>query len=496
MSRFPRQAGAVWLGLVLLVMPLHAADPPPREDADLAQLAALLEAQQQRIQALQTELAAAQPAGDEAARADALRQQIREIFSDQAFRENLMPSQLQAGYDKGFFIRSSDDQFKMVFNGRMQFRWSYYNANTRNQWRQPRLDRDDRTGMDIRRLRFGVQGHAFTPDLTYLLEFQADSPSSYDLAMQYAWVNYRFADEFQFRAGLIQVAGTRASFQSSANMQFPEYPMSDFLFTLGTGVGGRFWGQLFNKRLEYYVDVVNSFNGPTNRTITPDPAELDNHPGLAFRAVWHALGDNPTQDFVSWGDIEHHETPALDLGFHYAFNEDHGDARTSRTIFGRRSALPGGFGVTTTNGLQINQFGLDAAFKFRGFSVSGEYYLQMVDPRHVGRTPFTPLALLTGEGETTTNQGAYVQTGYFLPIPGLEKKLELVARVGGVRTTAGDTEGVWTYAGGVNYYFQGNRVKLQTEVERVYEVPLSAGGTFANANDDALVFRVQLQVWF
>jgi phosphate-selective porin OprO/OprP len=486
---------ALAAAVLLLTFDPQAVGQSQSQQDLLTQLEDLYRAQQQRISALEAQLA--ESVSEDAARVELMRQQIREILSEQEFREKLAPSVLTAGYDKGFFLRSSDNQFLMKVNGRMQFRWTHYATRARNRYLAPRLERDDRTGFDVRRLRLVISGHAYTPDLTYLVETMADSPTSYDPMLLYAWVNYRFIDEFQFRGGLMQLAGTRATFQSSANMQFADYPTVDFAFTSWTGVGARFWGQLFKKRVEYYLDVVNSLVGPNNRTITPDGArELDNNPAIAFRAVWHALGENPTTDFVDWGDVSYHENPALDLGFHYLFNDDQGDLQTSRIVFKRRSVLDGGFGVTTTNGCQINQFGWDAAFKYRGFSISGEYFLRIVDPRRAWRQPFAPVWLLTGEESTVANHGAYVQTGYFLPIPGLERKLEVVARIQGLSTNIGGTEGTWSYGGGVNYYMEGNKVKLQAEVEKISEVPLSANSVMAEVNDDALIFRVQLQVAF
>jgi len=471
---------------------------PLRADSatELAQIEALLEARQRRIETLREQVAAGEAQDADAARVAAMRQQIRQILSEPEFRESLMPSALQAGYDKGFFLRSSDEKFLMKINGRVQFRWTYYDTQTRNHYTQPRRDRDDYAGFDAKRIRMTLSGHAYTPNLTYLVKVLADSPTTYDPRLWYAWVNYRFIDEFQFKAGMMQLAGTRAAFHSSSTMQFPEYPTPDGVFSLGIGLGARLWGQAFGKRLEYFLDVANALGSQYNRVITPDPAELDNNPAIAFRAVWHALGENPTGDFVDWADLQFHESPALDFGFHYAFNEDNGDAQTSRIVFGRRSPLPGGFGLTTSNGLQINQFGCDAAFKWQGFSLSGEYVVQVLDARRTSGPPFTPLYLLTGDASTVANQGAYVQTGWFLPIPGLEKKLEAVARVGGVATNAGETEGTWFYAGGVNYYFQGNRVKLQADVEKITEVPISQNSWLGNVNDDALIFRVQLQVAF
>jgi hypothetical protein len=90
-----------------------------------------------------------------------------------------------------------------------------------------------------------------------------------------------------------------------------------------------------------------------------------------------------------------------------------------------------------------------------------------------------------------------VQLGYFLPIPGLEKKLEVAARAGGISALANGQEGTWEYGAGLNYYIQGHNVKLQTDVNKVTEVPVtSSSNSLANVNDDALIWRVQLQLAF
>lgn len=175
---------------------------------------------------------------------------------------------------------------------------------------------------------------------------------------------------------------------------------------------------------------------------------------------------------------------------------DAGDQRTTRIPFPRPDPQgPGGFGLTSTNGLQIHQFGWDAMFKYRGFSASGEYVLRLVDPR--GERPLAPWTQLTGQRDTTAQHGAYVQCGYMLPIPGLERKLEVVGRIGGMSALADGREATWEYAGGVNCYFRGDDVKLPADVTKVSEVPIpSSPHSLANVNDDALIFRVQVQLAF
>ena len=465
----------------------------------LARLEALLAAQQQRIEALQEEVAATSMRDVEAARLDVMRQQIREVLSETEFRESLMQSTTQTGYDNGFFIRSSDDNFLMKINGYTQFRWTHYATRSSNKYLNPGFQRDDRTGFDLQRIRLIFSGHVHDKDLTYHLQIRGDAPDGYDVLLHWAYLNYRFRDEFQIRAGIFKLASTRSQLTDESGFQFVDRPMTEAVFGLSDGLGIRFWGQLFDKRFEYRLDIVNSLNRGLGRTITPDPAELDSNPAILFRAVWNALGENPgNSEMVTEGDTEMRDDPFLSFGFHYAFNDDMSDASTTRIPFGLpRRFGTGGFGLTTTNGLQINQFGLDTMFKYQGFSASGLYVLRIVDPRRAGRRPFTPWWLATGQGSTTVQHGAYAQFGYFLPIPALENKLEAVVRVGGISTLAADQEGTWEYAAGLNYYIKGHKIKLQTDVTKVSEVPISnSASSLANVNDDALIFRVQLQVAF
>ncbi|MBP7745591.1 MAG: hypothetical protein KA383_05620 [Phycisphaerae bacterium] len=508
-AQVTRRCTLAILFLGLIVMPVRADDQATTDDGKLSRLEALLDAQQQKIEALEQQVAAAQQADLDAARVEQMKQQIREVLSEQEFRESLMPSTVQAGYDGGFFIRSSDDKFKIQFNGQLQFRYTYYATRDHNRYLSPGMRRTDRSGFDFARINLDISGHVYSKDLTYFIELSAPSATNLDVVLSYAWINYRIVDEFQIRAGVFKTANLRANTVSNAKYQFVEAPMMDAVFGLNDGMGIRFWGQLFNKKVEYYVDVVNSLNTPATQTITTDETWLanghDNNPGILARLVWHALAgecrgpihaDDPAR-FDTMCDIEHSLQPALDFGMHYAYTEDWHDG-TIRIPFPRRTFFrDGGFGLTSSEGLQINQFGIDAGFKYQGFSLTGEYVVRMLDVRNAANAPFTPLYLLTGDDSTNVQHGAYLQTGYFLPIPGWEDKFEVVGRVGGISALSGGQEGTWEYAGGFNYYIKGHNVKLQTDVTKISEVPISNSTySLANVNDDALIWRVQLQVAF
>lgn len=472
------------------------------ENELIARLESMVTAQQSRLEELQQQVDAAAEDQVEAARTEMMKAQIREVLSESEFRESLMPSTLQAGYDGGFYIRSSDDKFLMKVFGRIQVRWTHYATRSENRYLSPGMRRNDRSGFDAERVRLGVFGHAYTPDLEYYLELEADQANTYDYVLSEAWVNYKFMDELQFRAGYLTLAGMRASMTSNANYQFVDGSIVDAVFGSGYGVGARFWGTCADK-IEWYLDITNGItNGEgdaANRVIRPDEAiENDNNPGIIFHTIWHVL---PGDDGVNmWTQADHTltQSPALDLGFHYIFNEDDGDNPTGVMPFPRRTFFrEGGFGVVPTAGLQFHHFGLDAAMKWMGFSTTAEYVIRVVDVRNGDSWPYAPLFLATGDGSTNAQHGAYVQCGYFLPIPGMEKKLEAVARVGGISSLSGGQGGTWEYAAGLNYYLEGDNVKIQTDVTKISEVPIANSEySLANVNDDALIWRVQLQVAF
>lgn len=488
---YRRRGDKTWLVLLAMGAVAQAGQVP--DTSTLEVLEARLAAQQQQIDTLQREIELT--AGETADQASTtLKRHIREVLADAEFRSSLTPATAVVGYDGGFYIRSTDELFHLRVNANLQTRWTSYITQEKNRYLSPRLRRDDRTGFDLTRIRVGLRGHVYDKNLTYLIEMRADSAVAYDFEAFYAYFNYRFSDEFQITTGLFKLASTRSQILSESEMQLADRPISDAVFSLDRGIGVRFWGDLLQKKLTWYVDVVNGFASTRDQTITPDPALRDNTPALLAKLVWHALGEDYRSDFRSQADLPRHPSPALDFGLGYAFSDDAFGSQLRLPFPRPRTLRGGGFAQTTADGVMLHQVGADAAFKYDGLSVTGEYLVRFIDPRRADRAPWT---LLSGAEDSDAQQGAYLQVGYFLPIPGFEDKIEAVARVGGVSLAANDQEGVWDYGGGVNYYIEGNRVKLQAGVTRVSEAPArNAAYSLANLNDDALIWTVQLQVGF
>lgn len=494
MSRSWCAAAAAALG-VMLGGKSALARADSADEATLAALENMRVAQQERLRTLEAQAAQEEP---ERLRAAALRAQIRELLADAEFREELAQTTTLAGYDDGFFLKSSDDAYTLNLNGFMQFRWTHAGVQARNRYLDRQRERDDRTGFDIQRIRIIASGNVGSENLTYEFDVLADSPEQYNAGLLWAYFNYRFADEFQVTAGRFNIPGTRANYGDERGYQLIEMPLADAVFNIGDGTGVMIWGDVAAARISYYASIVNGLNGPDNRVITSDDQrELDGNPAFVGRLVWHALGDDPDAGQYE-GDTHFLESPALNIGAHYAFNEDDGDADT--TLIPYPWVAPrggGGFALTNSNGLRVQQAGVDATFKFMGFSLAAEYEVRFLDVTRSNDLPLAPLYRLTGDKSTNAQHGAYLQAGYFLPIPGFEKKVEIAGRVGGISALAGMHEAAWEYAGGVNWYLHGHHLKVQTDVTRIQEAPISNEYLgLGNVNDGALIWRVQMQVAF
>ncbi len=479
-------------------------------DADntIARLEEILQHQRARLENLQEQVAAVEE-GSESARIAAMKEQIREVLGETEFRASLAPSAIQVGYERGLFIRSSNELFSIRVNTRIQFRWTHYGTGSRNRYTSPKLHRNDRTGFDLPRIYTAFSGHAYSKDLTYGFILDGSEYRGYNFGVLHAWVNYRFIDEFQIRAGIMRVSGTRANY-NTATMQMVETPVVEEALTLHRGLGVRFWGRLRQGKPvhgQYRLDIINTLANPGTRTITTDrdlyTLGHDNNPAIVFRTVWSLLdgtceqpSDEIPYNFASC-DLACHTSPALNIGFHYAFQEDDHDGSLRIPVANRGPTTPGGFALITSEGMQIHQFGLDGGFKYRGFSAMAEYVLRLLDVRRGGSASPAPIFQATGEGSTTSQHAAYLQCGYFLPIPGFERKIELAGRVGWLHVSTGGSETMWEYGGGLNYYIEGHRVKLQTDVTKITEAPFAfSANSLANVNDEALIWRVQLQFAF
>lgn len=190
-------------------------------------MARRLEALEKRNAALQQEVVDLKAESGERwlteERAAEIRGIVQDVLADAGERSNLQSSGMTAGWDDGFFLSSPDGRFRMNIAGFSQARWMW------SEMRQPLPPGAvnfptnlTATGFDLPNTQLWMDGHIFSPDVTYMIKarFANQNPSSFNyqaanepggfvnyggdgggFQLMDAWVRIALTDEWSFRAG-------------------------------------------------------------------------------------------------------------------------------------------------------------------------------------------------------------------------------------------------------------------------------------------------------
>ncbi len=269
------------------------------------------------------------------------------------------------GYDKGFYIQSKDQKFKLVMGGYIQPQFSW-------QWVE---DGGDTDTFRLRRARLKWLGHAFSKNIQYLME--------YDLAgskMLSAYLQLVAADSFKFRIGQYEVPFNFEGTASGSGLQFVDRSIAHSFFGVrderDTGFGVQ--GELSNRKLEYYL---SAFNGEAINTLN-----TNNELRYVGRLVFNALGYHG----LEFSDVKKSKDPVLAFGVAGMFNDI--------------------LDATTQIESKVSSVTFDTSAKYFGLGVHGAYFFQNTNPDNA--TSQTDHALLA-------------QVGYFV----IPHELEIAARV-------------------------------------------------------------------
>jgi hypothetical protein len=318
-------------------------------------------------------------------------------------------------------------------------------------------------------------GHLINPDFKYFIQLgfetaeNAQTPGAANL-LDFYFLSTHFP-LFNVQAGQYKVFFNRAQINNTASMQFAERAPVQDAFTAG-GLNRRDIGITIMNDDEiypfnYYLGVFNGagplFNrygtydseeatvgcpgGQTGGNPFPSPAgcptntrnlnanfrnEIDKLM-YAGRLQWNILG----RPGYGEGDLAYSETPQMAVGGGVAYNPGI-NTSTDNAFVGidlanlnfRRQLATFGNGRQLGWGV-VNFFthAFDGVFKYRGFSLLGEYYFKNIDRTFKG----SPCLQTAGTGGPCTavtpgllgnSTGFYVQSGYYL----IPRKLEVAAR--------------------------------------------------------------------
>jgi phosphate-selective porin OprO and OprP len=451
----------------------------------MSKMEGLLKQQDQEITALRKQLANQDEGRLNKARAEEIRQIVKDILCDPKFRNEIYQPTLQAGYDHGFFIRTADDCFYLKTRIRTQFRYTGEERQERNRNLVLYQPIRDKNSFEWERLRLYFTGWIWEKNFQYVMYLDASTNTGEgNVKAGDIYFDYQYAKDQKIQWGQFLVPfGKQGVNASTYNQMFVDYSVAHAVFQPGQGIGIMPHGDVLNKKMTYMVGV---FNGLKNAT--DDAALLDTKMAVVSRLEYHVL---PGYDEVDETDLAYHEKPALDVAGSFLYNQNDGDIgggngrnRLVYTVEDLIRAGRGGYGLSPDVGSEIVQLGADIGFKYKGFSITGEYYFRHVDSDHF----WSPWNRLTAGGRGTDSpQGGYVQAGYFV----IPKKLEVAGRLSGVW---GMGDKCMEQALGVNYYLKGQALKLSADITHIDEVPVTNPVLDIYQNDkDVWLYRLQIQ---
>lgn len=216
-----RAAFAVAMAAGLTCTQSQAAEPTTQE------LMNQIQALQSKVQQLESK----QSKQDDKLNAASVDATVAGVLRDADRRSQLLQQSgnFTAGYSKGKFI-IQDDAGDFVFHPWLQFQPRFV-ANFREDAKNSNTSDDFESGFEIRRMKIGFDGNAFTPNLTYLFLWATDR-STGGLNLEEAFAKYKFGD-FAVKGGQYKDPFSHESLTSSKKLLAADRSLLSDVFTGG-----------------------------------------------------------------------------------------------------------------------------------------------------------------------------------------------------------------------------------------------------------------------
>src|SRR6266567_4652495 len=253
------------------------------------------------------------------------------VITEADFREVTRSRPVDYSLGNGFTFTSPDEKFKGSVGSCLQLRYTLLDLDDVNNSASKQAV--DSSKFELRRIKLYFNGYAYSRDLTYKLQINFANINGGTTIngglLEETWLNYRLLDEVQFRFGQDKVQFGRQFITSSGAQQFVDTSVVTNAFVPGYDTGlmvhGKIAGGLVNYNLGGYGGLgQNTFRATTNNQLSFN----------ASKKGWFSSG-NP-------------------------------QFATARQI---------GIGEA----VDFNTAGVDAVFKWRGFSAQGEYFIGQAD---------------------------------------------------------------------------------------------------------------------
>ncbi|WP_245683455.1 OprO/OprP family phosphate-selective porin [Pseudotamlana agarivorans] len=383
-------------------------------------------------------------------------------YSQEVNKDSISLKKIEIDYtNKGFQFKTTDNKHLLHIESRLQFRFATPGD-------QNPLDYDDifptnNAVYKINRARLKIGGHAFQPYLKYYFEYELSQSNLLDFRIMFEkWKG------FNIKIGQWKTYYNRERVISSGKQQMVDRSIINRPFTLDRQQGISFYGRLFEETpadITYHLSLLTG----TGRGSTEND---DNKMMYVGRFQWNLLGREVS---MSGSDLENLQKPEALIAF---------AAATNTSPYTRFSQAGGGqlegFAEGVAGQYKVNQFMIESAFKYKGFSWQSELHRKTI---------------FDNINHTETHlSGLYVQAGYFFSnvFDFIPKPLEVAGRFANYNPNTEipkDLEQEFGLA--INWFFNGHRNKLTSEI------------TYFQIDDNSLLdpadgfrFRIQWDISF
>lgn len=312
---------------------------------------------------------------------------VTALFINKAFSQK-SDATILTKPQKGIEFVGKDSLFSMRFQFRMQNRAAMLT----------RSDEDfsaESWEFRVRRLRLKMEGFVYSPKLTYKVQLafsrgdmdwdmsQASTVNTSPNIVRDVVVYYEPISQLKFGFGQTKLPGNRQRVVSSGDQQFADRSIVNATFNIDRDFG--FFGTYSHNYFNVHGAITSGEGRNTNQS----------NSGLAYTGRVEVLpfgkftGKN---DYVE-GDLEREQKPKVSMGFTYNFNDD-------------AVRVGGQLGKDLYAKTDIATLSADVLFKYKGFSLYGEYMQRNCS------TPITFNADSTLTSTVYAGKGMLLQAGY------------------------------------------------------------------------------------
>ncbi|AMV38327.1 hypothetical protein VT85_12895 [Planctomyces sp. SH-PL62] len=391
------------------------------------------------------------------------------------------PAPWHPRFDEGFVLLEPDaiagQPFQLKVNVVSQFRYTNLSPG-RKTWTdaagttRPIAERSD---FEIQRNYLALKGFAFDPRLQFNATLLGSSAAN--KVAWFGWINYEFSKRFNLFGGFWKLPGSREWYESYTATQGVDRTMATTFFRPNMTGGVWATGELF-KDFHYVAKIGNALNS------SPLNASRKGF-GMAYSGTvwWEPLGSFGP----GFSDLEYHDKLAVRIGTSQTTARDDRQLDPAQAFpENTQTRLSDGTPVFETGALApgvtlLRQTSMtsafDLGFKWRGLSLTGEYYLRWLgDFQANGRIPF----------DTLYDNGGYIQAAGFL----VPRKYELFVRSSYVSGRFGTGHEV---GGGLNWFvYQNRNVRGTFEVLQILHSPADNILTGYRAGETGTLIQAQV----